>query len=138
MAQCQECGERRQQNTHGLREVALLHSLQRLGDSVTDLDAALLELLGCCAQPRVLFDARRQLDGASEDMDGPSPWHGTHASTLVRRCRTLHSFRVLKLVDIALELLDAVLQFPVLLYFFAEDVDEGLKGGLGELVPPTR
>ena len=47
--------------TYRTCDVALLHRLECLGDSVTDFDTAFFELLSGSPKPRVLFDARGEL-----------------------------------------------------------------------------
>lgn len=50
-----------QSATHRPHKGGLLHSLKGVANSVVEADAGLAELLGCRCEPRVLFDARRQL-----------------------------------------------------------------------------
>jgi hypothetical protein len=43
----------------------------------------------------------------------------------------------LELVNVALQLLDVVLQLSILLQLVPENLYKGLKWGLGELIPPA-
>ena len=47
--------------TYCTSEFALFHRLERFGDRIADLDAALFEFLGGSPQPGILFDARSEL-----------------------------------------------------------------------------
>jgi hypothetical protein len=57
--------------THCTSEFALFHSPERFGDRVADFDAALFEFFSGSPQPRVLFDARGELETESAKIQLP-------------------------------------------------------------------
>lgn len=64
----------------------------------------------------------------------------TYPRPLVRRPRLLHSFRVLQLIHVTLELLDIVLQLPVLAQLLPQNLHERLERRLWRstlVLPPS-